>query len=558
MILINLAAGLALISFGVRYLRKGLDRLLGGRLIAWLRTATGNRFSAWGAGIAAGAAAPSSTSLSLLTAQILREEDVQATSMLAMLLGGSIGITFLSHLVSFNLKDYAGIFLFVGVLGFQFSQRQTVRGIGQCLLALGFIFLSMRFLGDGAAQLASNHDLNVVLGVLTSHPLLLVLLAGILAVLLQSSTATIGLGIGFANGGVLNEQALVPWVIGTNLGLGITSLLVCWGTLEGRRLGWANLMAKAAVALAIGGLFSAQLIPTANGSISLTHLLPIWHTLFNLIVALVALPLLSPLLFCAKAFFAPDPTNAKIEDDMPTTFLDPQALETPSIALAFATRETLRLADEVRHHIQHLALARGTANIALARRVKLSDARIDQLNQEIILYLSKLGSDLGDYDRKWQLTLFNFSNELETVGDVIEKTLCDAVIKQLTEQIVLPPEEEKIIYGLFSFVIRRIDVASSLVTDRSISRAKDFLAEKKKLDESCVRAKQDHLRNLHSTDRRGLHVSLCFLDMMDALRRINSHISSVAYSFVPLTHRSREARTADVSTSMPSSPASVS
>src|ERR1700730_4009081 len=171
MIFINLLAGIALILFGVRFLRKGLDRFLGGVLIEMMRKAAGSRISSITAGIAAGTLAPSSTGLALLTSQILTDKSVKAANVLALLLGGNIGITFLAHLVSFNLKDFAGAFLFLGVLGFQYSKRAKVRGIGQCLLALGFIVLSMRFIGEGSSGRIANHDLKIVLGIINSHPL---------------------------------------------------------------------------------------------------------------------------------------------------------------------------------------------------------------------------------------------------------------------------------------------------------------------------------------------------------------------------------------------------
>ena len=88
MFIINIAAGLALIVFGVRFLRKGLDRLLGGRLIVWLERATQNRVKALCAGVVTGILAPSSTGISLLTAQILGNGKTSTEKMLAVLLGG--------------------------------------------------------------------------------------------------------------------------------------------------------------------------------------------------------------------------------------------------------------------------------------------------------------------------------------------------------------------------------------------------------------------------------------------------------------------------------------
>ncbi len=537
MILINLGAGVALIMLGVRFLRKGLDRFLGGRFIDWLRRFTGNRFSSLFAGIITGALSASSTGISILTAQMLEAGSIRATSMLAVLLGGNIGITFLAHLVSFNLKDDSGIFLFLGTLGFLFFRNQKLRGISQCVLALGLIFLSMFFIGMGANQIGANRDMDMVLFILDNHPVFLGLIAAMLAVLMQSSTATIGLGIGLATSQVLHPSDMIPWILGTNIGLAMTSLIVCWGTLEGRRIGYANLLAKFGVAILLMVCFSTKILPTQINFLPINHVLPVEHTLFNVIVAAMALPFLHPLLAITKQWLVPDPEEASITGSQPGTFLDPQALNSPSIALAYATRESLRMVDDIRLGLQHLVLAKKTGNATLVKTVKHSGERIDNLNQNIMLYLGQLGEELSDYDRNWQLILLNFSNELKMAGDVIEKKLCDAITKQISELTTLTTDEVEMFDHLFASIIRHLDIAASLVSDRNLARATEYLAEKNQMDSLCLRTKQARFQDFRKTDKQSLSATLCFLDMIDALQRIDDHISSVA-SLIISEHRS--------------------
>ncbi|PWU09567.1 MAG: hypothetical protein C5B47_03250 [Verrucomicrobia bacterium] len=528
MILINLGAGVALIILGVRFLRKGLDRFLGGHFIDWLRRWTDNRFTSILAGAATGALSASSTGLSILTAQMLEAGTIPATNMLAVLLGGNIGITFLSHLISFDLKDYSGIFLFFGTLGFLFCRNQKIRGAGQCVLALGLIFLAMLFIGTGAAQIGANRDFKAVLMILDQYPALLVLVALILAVLMQSSTAAIGLGVGFATSGVLPSSDFIPWVVGTNMGLAVTSLIVCWTTIEGRRLGFANLLAKCAVALLFIPAFSSGAIPVQIASLPTSHLLPIWHTLFNLIVAIAALPFLQPLLIGVKYWLVPDPEKGSLLGSQPETYLDRQALESPAIALAYATRESLRVVDDVRNGLQHLVLSEKTANVTLARNVQTAIHRVDEVSQDILFYLGQLGEGLSGYNQSWQLALINFSNELKMAADIIEGKLCDAIVKQISSPINFSAEETEIIARLFGSIIRRVDVAATLVSDRNPVRAEEYLREKSRMDLICLRAKQTRFEGLRQTDKQGLWATLSFLDIVDTLQRIDSHISSIA------------------------------
>src|ERR1700734_3155434 len=161
MFLIRLAAGLALILFGVGFLRKGLDRLMGGRLIVWLEKATNTRLHAMGAGTVAGVLAPSSTGLSLLTAQILGNGKTSTEKLLAVLIGANVGMTVLANVAALQVGDYAGLLLFFGVIGFQLPTPERVRGFGQCFLSLGFFFLAMNFLREGANNFSSSHNVGI-------------------------------------------------------------------------------------------------------------------------------------------------------------------------------------------------------------------------------------------------------------------------------------------------------------------------------------------------------------------------------------------------------------
>ncbi|HRJ73166.1 MAG TPA: Na/Pi symporter, partial [Terrimicrobiaceae bacterium] len=110
MVFYQIAGGIALTIFGIRFLRKGLDRLFGGRLVAWLARMTQQRWKAFSSGVVVGTLAPSSTALSLITLQMLNTGQLTAERMLAVLLGANVGITVTVQLLAFHIQDYAGLF----------------------------------------------------------------------------------------------------------------------------------------------------------------------------------------------------------------------------------------------------------------------------------------------------------------------------------------------------------------------------------------------------------------------------------------------------------------
>jgi len=556
MFLIKLAAGLALIVFGVRFLRKGLDRLFGGQLIVWLERTTRNRVQALGAGAVIGVLAPSSTGLSLLAAQLLGNGKTSTEMMLAVLLGANVGMTVLANVAAVQVSDYAGVLLFFGVIAFQFTTPERLRGVGQCLLSLGFIFVAMNFLKEGANDFSSNNGVSIIFGVLDTHPLILCLAAAALAVLLQSSTATVGLGIGLAAGGVLPATLFMTWIIGTNLGLGITSLIVSRTNLEGRRLGLANLLAKLLVAVLILVFIPANALAAVAWPVP--QQLALMHTVFNVLVALIALPFLHWLLAAVKATFFPDPTHS---ENLPKTFLNPEALETPSLALAHATRETLRMTDEVKIMMQNLWAAHAQKNASQVKNIRTQDDTVDEINQQLMLYLSQIG-EMNNFDRKWHFILLTYASELEAIGDIIEKNLSGTVLKELTEGFSLNPDDEAALNHLYQRTMLHFDLAVSFITLRESTAAQNLVNARDEINAWCLTQKKNHYERSKPADRQALSNSLCFLDMLDGLRRISNQLSMVAYGFKPAVIRTKKPKAkavrkapVTVSTVIPGQPA---
>jgi phosphate:Na+ symporter len=532
----QIAGGIALTIFGVRFLRKGLDRLFGGRLVAWLSSMTQRRWKAFASGTVVGTLAPSSTALSLITLQMLNAGQLTAERMLAVLLGANVGITVTVQLLAFHIQDYAGLFILAGVLGFQFLNREVLRGVGQCLLALGFIFLAMKLIGEGAAALSANPESREWLRLFEGHPILTFLFISGMTVFVQSSTASIGFAIGLSASGLFSAELLVPWVLGANIGIGLTGLAAGWSTLEGKRLATANLVAKLLVALpfllipaAADGLF--RLLPG-----SLPREIALFHTGFNVLTGLIFVPLVGPVTRLVRLMIVPPQTGVGLPAT--ETYLDTQALESPSLALANATRETLLMADRTKQMLQFFWKGYSLRDLDLVVRVQNEDDRVDQYYRAIKDYLSQIREGLTEEETRWQLALLTFSNDLESVGDIIDKNLCDILRKQTAEAVWLAKEDYEALSELYERVMARFNVAESLLANRGGTQVRAFVAGKESLNEWCRQAQKEHYARLRSPEA-GIAASAYFLDILDNFRRINSHISAIGYTFAPAPARRR-------------------
>lgn len=529
MVLLNIAGSVALILFGIRFLRKGLERMLGHALHAWLERMGRRPWTAAFAGFVFGTVAPSSTAQTLLALQLLNAGRMPAESMLGFLLGANVGITITVQLIALRFFDYYSLFLVVGLVGFQAFKSETIRGAGQSLLGLGFIFLAMRVGGEAARVLSSDQDFLTILGVLSHHHTLLVVFAALLTLATQSSTAAIGLALALGQTGVLALDVLVPVVLGANMGLGLTSLMAGMGTWEGRRLATANLVLKGAVVLVCLALFSQIVALVGAMPGTLERQTANFHSLFNILVMGVGVCFAAPLGRLMQRTVKP----AVIEAIPPiATHLDPGALSSPVFALANATRETLRLADQVKAMLETGWKAFQEKNPALARSVQKHDDRVDELNTAIKVYLSRIPTDaLTPRDSQLQFGLLNFSSQLESIADIIDKSLCGGVIAHVNDTVTLPADEQADLNELYDRVLRRLETAISVLATRDTEVAAQFLRDGDALKEWCITIQKRHYARLPQGEG-ATTASTVFIDIVQILRRISGQLSTIGHTFV--------------------------
>ena len=197
--------------------------------------------------------------------------------------------------------------------------------------AVVMVFLAMGIIANAGSVAAVNPDLKLLFGVVEHYPLVVLIATGLLSVALQSSTASIGLGIGLAQAGLLPGITMVPWVLGANLGITLTMMIAGWGSTEGRRLAIGSLLIKGfgAILILLGSstLFSLilNILPGAIDRKAANL-----NTLFNLVLGLMALPLLSPISRLLTFLIESQTIDNSQEPD---SYLDPLLLQAPSLAL---------------------------------------------------------------------------------------------------------------------------------------------------------------------------------------------------------------------------------
>jgi phosphate:Na+ symporter len=532
LILLKIAGGVALLLFGVRYLRKGLDRIFGAQLAHWMRRIGSNSIIAFFTGIITGILAPSSTTISLIAVQAVQTGAMTTRQTLAIMLGANIGLTILVQLVALRLDEYAPALILVGFVLFQYTNSGRSRGIGQIILALGFFFLAMSVIKGAvsAGNFNGQGDLSKIIQILEKYPLWLAIMAAFMATVLQSATATIGLVIGLGQIEGIDIRLAIPVVIGANVGLAITTLIVGWRQVDSKRLGVANLMLKLVVALAWIAAFP-WLHTTAE---SLPGLLPakiaMLHTGFNVAQALIGLPMIGPLTKMLDRLI-PTPTGRSRE--FGPKFINDGPVDSLALATGQSLREILHMSEIVRSMLQDVWNALKNNDERLARAVSERDNQVDLLDREIKRYLTRVAREDSDQqDATEQIRQLQFLTELETVGDIIDKNLCELVLKKIRLRARFTGEGEGELNEFYRRVVENQVVADSVFATREPRLAQQLLRVKDDLNEYEQELRDRHFARLNRGLAQAHETSAIHLDLLTHLKRINSALSHVAYPFV--------------------------
>ncbi len=546
--LLTIFGGVALLVFGVRYLRKGLDRLFGTKLGSWMQRLASTRPRSFLAGLTVSVLAPSSTTMSLLAVQTVRAGHLTARQMLSIMLGANIGLTVMVVLIALGFERFAPIILLFGVALFQFAKRNRIRGIGQVLLAVGFIFLAIEIMSQAAVDAREAWDASTTgawsiinFQELQEHPFVLACCAAIMALALQSSTATIGLVIGLGTGltghadgiaGTATLRVAIPVVLGANVGLAITTVLVGWRHIEARRLALGNLLLKTGVTL-VGLLiiaFAGGLIWEPGTPSGFALAIAGAHTGYNVIVAMVGLPLVEPLTRLMERLVPTPPPQ-------PGAVLGPRYISATgpiggvALAMGQSLREITHISEIIRSMLRDVWTAMKTNNEKLAREVAERDDRVDMLDAEVTRFLTRLAAEeAGDFDPDEQMKQLRYSAELETIGDIIDKNLCDLVLKKIRLRAEFSKEGAEELEDFYQKVSENVVIAETLFTIRDRDLAQQLLRHKERIDQYERDLRDRHFARLNAGLTEAHETSAIHLDLLTHLKRINSCVSHVAYA----------------------------
>jgi phosphate:Na+ symporter len=487
-----------------------------------------NRFTAALSGVGVTALVQSSTATSLMTSSFVGQGLVTLPAALAVMRGADIGTALMSVLFSADLSWLSPLFIFVGVVLFITRPSSMAGRVGRVLIGLGLMLLALQLVVEATGPLFESPAMRAVLASLNSDVLLEITIGATLAILAYSSLAVVLLVAAMASSNVVPLDVALGLVLGANLGSGLLAVLTtAKSSVAVRQVTVGNLMFKL-LGVIIAGPFIGLCLREVRPFISdATQLVVLYHLAFNIVMSVAFIGLTDTVARLATRLLPVPEEPAAMRRPQ---HLDPSALSTPTLAISNAAREALHQADVVETMLIGVLNVIKNNDLRLAQELRKLDDTVDELYSAIKYYLTKISREaLGEEESRRWTDIISFTINMEQIGDIIERVIIDIEDKKIRPQRNFSEAGMREIVELHERLVANLRLSMSVFLNGSVRDAQKLLEEKARFRELERAYATTHLGRLTDQTALSIETSSLHIDLISDLKRINSHICSIAY-----------------------------
>jgi phosphate:Na+ symporter len=443
-----------------------------------------------------------------------------------MMLGADIGTSLMALLFSFDLSWLSPVLIVVGVATFVTNQNNTAGRWARVAIGLGLMTLALHLIVEATRPMTQSAGIKALLMALPDDWAVLIAAGALLTVLSYSSLAMVLLTAALHTAGILTLTQSVGLVLGANLGSGLLAYLnMAQSPPDVRRVPLGNLAFKAlGCALAIAVLTA---LPELLGHLGASGLHPVvgFHVLFNLVLTVSLIGFVGVASKYLQAWLPRSPDHK----DQPR-YLDATALGTPTLAIACAAREAMRQADVVEAMLRGILPVIQKNDAQLSAQLRRMDDQVDALYSAIKFYLTQISREAlsAKESRRWT-DIMSFTINMEQVGDIIERVLQDIEDKKIHKGREFSPAGLQEIEDLHQRLLANLALAMSVFLYGDLRNAQTLLEQKVLFRDLEREYATRHLARLQDNTVQSIGTSSLHIDLISDLKRINSHICSIAY-----------------------------
>lgn len=521
--------GLGIFLFGIKYMGDGLQRSAGDKLRDILDKFTTNPLMGVLAGIIVTILIQSSSGTTVITVGLVSAGFMNLRQAIGVIMGANIGTTVTAFIIGIKVSDYALPIIAVGALLLFFFKNKRVHNLGQIVFGFGALFYGLELMGDGMKPLRSLeafHDLTVSM---SSNPLLGVLIGTIFTVIVQSSSATIGILQELFGQGLIDIKAALPVLFGDNIGTTITAVLASIGaSVAARRAALTHVIFNligTTVFLIFLPLFTTFTL-FLQGALNLNPEMTIAfaHGTFNLTNTLIQLPFIGILALIVTKLIPGEDSVIEYK----TKHLDPIFIEqSSSIALGQAKEEVLRMGQFAIIGLEAARDYQATYSQKNADTAMQLEDAINNLDRKITDYLVLISrSEMSTTESEEHSMLMDTVRDIERIGDHFENVV-ELVGYQLTNKVKLTDSAKKDLNDMFELTIQTLKDAITALDDKDTGLASKVLKSEEQIDKMERTLRKKHILRINEGSCTG-SAGIVFVDIISNLERIGDHSVNIA------------------------------
>jgi len=526
--LLNLLSAVALLIWGTHIVRTGILRVYGTNLRHVIGQNMSKRWLAFVAGIVVTAMVQSSNATAMLVTSFVGQGLMALTPALATMLGADVGTALMARVLTFDLSWLSPLLIFLGVIFF-LSRKQTRLGqMGRVSIGLGLIILALQLIVEAAAPITHAQGVRVIFASLTGDILLDALVGALFAMISYSSLAAVLLTATLAGAAVISLPVAIGLVIGANIGSGVLAFMsTSMQNAAGRQVALGSLLYKLIGLLLIIPVLDPLVHWIDSLDFSPQEMVIGFHLLYNTVRCLILLPSVGPMArLCAWLL----PERPEVNGTAKPRHLDATALVTPSLALANAARETLRMGDLLDNMLDAtLDVLRGKQTAVTQEMRRLTDD-VEALYSAIKLYLAQMPrEDLGEQDSRRWAEIIELAINLKLASDLIERMLRKIQQQKTSQRRSFSEEGLEDLAGLQQQLIANLRLGLSVFLSGDRESARQLLREKRRFRAQERRLAHAHVSRLQRKIVQSLETSSLHLELIADMKRLNSLFCGSAY-----------------------------
>ncbi|WP_192559396.1 Na/Pi cotransporter family protein [Pseudomonas allokribbensis] len=526
--LLNLLSAVALLIWGTHIVRTGILRVYGTNLRHVIGQNMSRRWLAFIAGILVTAMVQSSNATAMLVTSFVGQGLMALTPALVTMLGADVGTALMARVLTFDLSWLSPLLIFLGVIFF-LSRKQTRLGqMGRVAIGLGLIILALQLIVEAAGPITHAKGVKVIFASLTGDILLDALVGALFAMISYSSLAAVLLTATLAGANVISLPVAIGLVIGANIGSGVLAFMsTSMQNAAGRQVALGSLLYKLIGLLLIIPVLDPLVHWIDSLDFSPQEMVIGFHLLYNTVRCLILVPTVAPMArLCAWLL----PERPEINGTAKPRHLDPTALVTPSLALANAARETLRMGDLIDNMLDAtLDVLRGKQTAVTMEMRKLTDD-VEALYSAIKLYLAQMPrEDLGEQDSRRWAEIIELAINLKLASDLIERMLRKVQQQKTSQRRSFSEDGLEELAGLHQQLISNLRLGLSVFLSGDKESARQLLREKRRFRAQERRLAHAHVSRLQRKIVQSIETSSLHLELIADMKRLNSLFCSSAY-----------------------------